>query len=258
MLPFLPDSRERWVLKRGDTGWAVFATQVAMNAAGGNLVEDGEYGPRTEAGVMALQRRLGIHADGVFGPETGRVWCVRECSASEVGLTPPGLLRGGCEGESGYLVSCTTKPYRNGSRDLGPFQNNTPKDASDARVKETFNIAQEARFVAHIFRAGYEKFAKAPYQLAGEAAWRMAVLNYNWPAGAVQIAAGNRSTWGYWEDDDKGRVGHKGEPGAQPYRLDDPAPWVESYKVTGVSTGWQWALHYIDTKVIYVKSWTVA
>lgn len=59
------------MLRRGDSGDAVRALQSALAEAGfrpGML--DGDFGPATEAAVVAFQRSRGLLADGIAGPRT--------------------------------------------------------------------------------------------------------------------------------------------------------------------------------------------
>jgi peptidoglycan hydrolase-like protein with peptidoglycan-binding domain len=59
------------VLREGSTGLPVRRAQSRLGAAGfdtGGV--DGVFGPRTEAGVRALQQARGITVDGIVGPQT--------------------------------------------------------------------------------------------------------------------------------------------------------------------------------------------
>jgi peptidoglycan hydrolase-like protein with peptidoglycan-binding domain len=58
----------RRTLRRGDFGDLVRQVQAAVGAE-----VDGVFGPRTEAGVRALQRKKGLVPDGIVGPRT---WAV--------------------------------------------------------------------------------------------------------------------------------------------------------------------------------------
>lgn len=60
-------------LKRGDESEVVRAAQFLLNGrkcSVGIWGADSEFGPQTEAAVKAFQRRCGLEADGVIGPET--------------------------------------------------------------------------------------------------------------------------------------------------------------------------------------------
>lgn len=60
-------------LRAGDSGPRVEQLQRALNTAlGAGLAVDGDYGPKTIAGVKLLQRRAGITQDGIFGPASER------------------------------------------------------------------------------------------------------------------------------------------------------------------------------------------
>ncbi|WP_083678442.1 peptidoglycan-binding protein [Nocardiopsis sp. CNR-923] len=59
--------------RRGSSGLVVEAIQRLLNAKYAlHLVEDGLYGPRTEAAVRGAQDDLGVAVDGVVGPDTFR------------------------------------------------------------------------------------------------------------------------------------------------------------------------------------------
>lgn len=56
----------------GSAGAAVSGLQVALNAHGASLAEDGSFGPATEAALREFQRMWTDSADGVAGPLTWR------------------------------------------------------------------------------------------------------------------------------------------------------------------------------------------
>ena len=59
------------MLRRGSVGAAVELLQLALGRAGlGPLETDGDFGPATEAALRRFQRREGLAADGVAGPQT--------------------------------------------------------------------------------------------------------------------------------------------------------------------------------------------
>ncbi len=60
------------LLRQGSRGFDVVVLQVQLNAKGAQprLKVDGDFGPRTQAAVLAFQRQNRLSADGVAGPIT--------------------------------------------------------------------------------------------------------------------------------------------------------------------------------------------
>jgi len=60
------------VLRRGMSGPSIKQVQERLNTLGANprLATDGNFGPLTEAAVIAFQRSNGLNSDGVVGPIT--------------------------------------------------------------------------------------------------------------------------------------------------------------------------------------------
>lgn len=245
-MTFVPNEHYRYSLRQGMSGFDCWAVQIAFNATPGKprLVEDGIFGPATVAAVKALQQHLGVTVDGICGPQTQASLCVRECDAIQH-VVPAGLLKGICLGESGGIIPTTSTLYPNGSRDYGPLQDNLTHPAQ-AALKEAFDVVLQAREVAERVRSTFASFHGQPGAKSEEDAWRLAVLNYNWPAAANQIAAGHADTWIYTES---GTGVHR--------KLSAPAPWVEAYRIPGVRTGLDWCHFYVATKAVYVKNWSV-
>ena len=93
-----PSSNEV-VLKRGDRGKAVERVQAKL----GVEPADGVFGRATERAVRRFQRRRGLTADGVVGPQTRRALGLKAVSgaASETSVRLPRVLRRIAECESG-------------------------------------------------------------------------------------------------------------------------------------------------------------
>ena len=60
------------ILSMNSIGWEVTVLQSALNYYGYDLDADGEFGPLTRNALMDFQRKAGIEADGICGPETWR------------------------------------------------------------------------------------------------------------------------------------------------------------------------------------------
>lgn len=56
----------------GAAGAAVMDLQRALNAAGAQLIADGDFGPRTDAALRQFQKSRGLKVDGIAGPKTLR------------------------------------------------------------------------------------------------------------------------------------------------------------------------------------------
>lgn len=63
-----PEDPVRSMLKRGDTGPSVKDLQFYLKIRG-----DGDFGPKTEAAVMAFQKAKGLKVDGIVGPATWKL-----------------------------------------------------------------------------------------------------------------------------------------------------------------------------------------
>lgn len=239
-----PNENYRYVLKEGMSGWDVQTIQIAFisTPAKYNLKLDGDFGPITEYVAKTIQHNLGITVDGIVGPQTQSSLCARECESVK-NLVPAGLIKGMCFGESGGIIPTTSSVYQNGSRDYGPLQDNM-LDPSQAQLENAYSPILQAYRVAKQINSAYSDFLGQPGADSDEEAWRLAVLNYNWPAAAQKIAAGEGETWVYNSE-------------GKQYKMSSPASWIEKFGITGVSTGWQWAEHYINSKIIFVKSWSI-
>ena len=58
------------VLRSGATGYAVRGQQVELRAHGHSVTVDGQFGPATQAAVIAYQKANRLTADGIVGLQT--------------------------------------------------------------------------------------------------------------------------------------------------------------------------------------------
>ena len=149
--------------------------------------------------------------------------------------TPPGLVRGIVEGECGWQIGNYTAPYSDQSRDVGPVMLHVT--ATDDNLVRAFDPAYAIAKLCRRLREGepgvpygHDDFIGSPGAPTHEAAWRLAVLAWNWPAAAATLAKGGRLS-------------------------DQPAAWVINIGVAGVESPAEWAAHYVASKVVYVREW---
>jgi hypothetical protein len=217
-------------LREGISGWDGWALQRALD-----IPADGVFGPVTTGAVKRFQKAHDLTADGIAGPATQRdlaeelIWPVQKQLA-----TPPGLLRGLMEGESGYLLGNYTAPYRDGSRDVGLMMHNLAPTQHNLTFAFDGRLAIPSSAVKlNNRRVDYLKLTKND-----RSAWRYAIGAHNWPAAADRYAAGTIDRWVYVSR-------------GVSYRMTDPAPWIIEQGVAGVRTGHEWFAHYVDSKLQY-------
>jgi hypothetical protein len=217
-----------------------------------DLVADGIWGPKTDAAVMAFQKDQNLTIDGVAGPVTQRALClVRSSGATTQYKIPDGLLQGIIEGESSYFIPCVQPS--SGGYDIGAYQEHLRwNDQNDANVQHALTVSASADDTASSLRAQKDKYVNQAGvtkwgSRANYHAWRYAILYHNWQAAADHFAAGDIDTWVYYAKDNSGV--------SRPYHMSDPADWIINIGVAGVSTGYEWAGHYVNTKIQYVTNW---
>jgi hypothetical protein len=101
----------RRTLRRGMVGWDVSVLQfLLVRSRSSTGVIDGAFGPRTRAATIRLQRRAGLPADGIVGPQTRRALAAASPEAVRRSLNrwsrrygvSPGLVRSLAWVESGH------------------------------------------------------------------------------------------------------------------------------------------------------------
>lgn len=259
-------------LHLGVTGWDVLALQLCINSWGAALTADGDFGGMTDSAVRAFQQQVIAPkvaaeyrdevVDGIAGPQTKHeltyklIW-----PAQAKWETPPGLVRGMVEGESGLDPGNYTAPYPNGRRDVGEVMNNIWPSADQLRW--AFDGGPRIMGMAEVLATRWAACLGKPGTPTSEQAWKYgAVLYHNWQSASDRYVAGTIGTWRYearfWPGGpaDSGRYVRTNSDGSQvrSYAMADRAQWIVNIGVAGVTTGYQWAEFYIASKTIYAKS----
>lgn len=246
-------------------GWDVYAFQTAFPG----IVPDGVFGPKTHMALIALQQRVakrqpGFPVDGIAGPLTLRAASLEGLPVLEVSYaTPPGLAPGILEGESGLNPGEYTKPYANGTRDVGVAEENVVP--TETNLQRAFHVRDSEERLCRMLRNRFDgAFGKSTYVDTPRECWRRAaVLYHNWQAASNRYVDGTIAKWRYEArfvpggPADAGLYVHTRSDGSQTrsYAMGDRAQWIVLIGVQGVDTGYEWAHHYIESKVGYVTTW---
>lgn len=183
--------RTQYVIKEGMTGTPVWAVQRVLNKLGYPTSEDSAFGPQTKKNVKRLQSRLHVADDGVVGPATqgalGRFLCARQESVS--GL-PQNLLWSKISYESGGLLAAVNWSVPGGV-DCGMTQRRVYDGQYDdqAAVKRAFDAVYQVDLSGDRVAELYGIFFSRPgTKCSRELAYRLAVLNHNYPSLADAIS----------------------------------------------------------------------
>lgn len=153
-------------LKEGSSGTAVKSLQTMLKNAGFDVgTIDGKYGSKTEAAVLAFQKRVNISADGIAGKDTYNK--LKSYNPSTPTKTTPSLttwtgqtLREGSRGEqvkglqtllekAGFDVGTVDGVYGNNTeRAVKAFQKSVGLTQDGIAGKNTYNALQSAAYKA--------------------------------------------------------------------------------------------------------------
>ncbi len=256
-----PQRTYRYSLKRGMLGHDVWALQINLARRGFEVSQDGEFGEGTERAVKKFQSNNDLTSDGIAGLLTQRTLALRLIKEpqSKHG-TPPGLIKGIVEGESGFMVGAVNWIVPHGI-DCGWVQRRVvDTDYTDTAFKAAFDGSVQFELLAASLRDEKERFHHG--DITHQRAWELAVLDHNWPAAAQNYGQGKQN-WNYvakfyfGKDPDAGRFYRTIDSTAElrSYDMNTPAQWIKLIGASGITTGTQWADHYIDSKTHYVNTW---
>jgi peptidoglycan hydrolase-like protein with peptidoglycan-binding domain len=189
MLPTSPPQYTDSSVRKGDNGsWLVYAVQrvVGVNA-------DGAFGPMTDAAVRSYQKAHSLAVDGVVGPATQHNMGLHAVVLAESAVKlPSGLMRGLAQSESGLFLAAVNWSVAGGV-DCGLVQDRCygpPYTFSQLRL--AFDPLAAAKVAATQLRDRADSFSING--LVGEREWKLAALAHNWPAAASDIAADGKLT----------------------------------------------------------------
>jgi len=189
-------------IKRGMQGTPVWSVQRVLNKLGYPTSEDGDFGPQTEGNVKKLQSRLNVTADGVVGPVTQRKLADHLCARQErANDLPDNLLLSQIMYESSGLLGAV-----NWSAPGGVDCCITQRRVYDEQYDDTAAIHRAFDAVYQIDLSGDRVqelhgifLPRAGVRGNHELAFRLAILNHNYPYAADQISRkGISGLSSYW------------------------------------------------------------
>jgi peptidoglycan hydrolase-like protein with peptidoglycan-binding domain len=255
-------------LKEGLNGYDVWVLQLNLNALGYNTGgADGYFGAKTKGAVTQFQSNGNLEADGIAGIRTQQsIALVSASPAQNKYKTPGGLLRGIMLGESGFILPAVSSVYSNGSRDIGVVQENLSATelALESEVADSFTALNANERTAARLRNAKDKYYSYKASLGHEKCWRYAVLSHNWPSAAHAYVYKDINKWTYIAryypnlggPDDGFTISYNSDGSqSRSYYMTSDAQWI--YKASGgrLTTGFQWADNYVDSKVKFVTNW---
>jgi peptidoglycan hydrolase-like protein with peptidoglycan-binding domain len=182
------------VIEPGDKGIQVWAVQTALNEIGRTnpILADGSYGDVTKRAVATFQTAVsGLEPDGVTGPLTQRKMIgILVDSREDVWSGPDGLLRSTASYEGGWLVAPMNWSSPNGV-DCGCIQRRLMEASfgDDAAIQRAFDSRYQIRLLAVSVENLRDLFYGRPGARGNnELAYRLAVLNHNYPYAADRIS----------------------------------------------------------------------
>lgn len=175
-------------LKKGISGWDVYALQTAINGMGGVklLTADGVYGKYTKIAVTFVQETRALDpVDGIAGVATqAKIAQVLARKFREGWDFPNGIPYGHMEHESSLWFGNHTPPYPDGSRDFGIVQRNS----NYASIVEAFDAP--ASIMALCTRISEKQQSYVALGNSDRRALELACGSWNAPAWTDTLARG--------------------------------------------------------------------
>lgn len=233
-----------YAIDRQTTGWPVFAVQRVLNKGYSvKIVEDMAFGDITERAVKLVQKRRGIKQDGVVGPQTQASIADDLCARYEKAYPdiPAGLLPGVVAGESGKLIAAVSWGSPGGV-DCGYTQKRVyDSDYDDeAAIRRAFDAVYQVGLLANNLTDLSRVFLpRAGVDRNRELAWRLAVLNHNYPLAADQISRkGIAGLSSYWTSPQQWVRAIGARWNNDKSSVDTPLEWCQYYALGSAEHHW--------------------
>ena len=197
-LPATPPKYDSWAemvsgIKKGETGWRVFALQDALVSTGKALIADGAFGERTERAVMTFQKTWNLTVDGVAGVQTQRklIETISHKVYQSFPNLPDGLLRGYAEAEGANILAATnwyTPPGGPKGCDCGVVQwrQYGPPFAA-VGLENAFSCEQSFAYASNVLLTRMADYDRRRPALNKAELLRLAILAHNAPFLAEQV-----------------------------------------------------------------------
>jgi peptidoglycan hydrolase-like protein with peptidoglycan-binding domain len=234
-----PTPKYRYATKQGMQGIEVWALQINLNNAGYHLLEDGDFGPKTDKAVRDYQSHHNMVVDGIAGVMTQRSLVISLAGGPtwEHNL-PLGLLKSMASNESGFILAAYSDHPSDGGFDFGPYQLAFPP--ATVGDEEAYRKAASAEvmgeYVAVNSRKLKDQFRQDRFVKTEKYAWQLGALSHNWPFAAHNLAT----------------IGSIYPNAAKDNILQ---PWIVAASGGRLSTPAEWCTHYIAAATVYVTSW---
>lgn len=222
-------------IRKGETGWRVWALQKAIQATAPGITCDGVFGRQTHRLLTAYQTAAGLTGDGIAGPatQTKMLADAEKDVNPDFPALPLGVIRGFAVYEGGGVLAATnwyTPPGQPAGVDLGPVQWRFLLPIAQDDMKRAFNARESFRWACTRLQDAIRTLEQAQPGLSDADVLRVSVLAHNAPFLYDQVR----------------RNGRLSTP-------DAAAGWTVNPSTGGPYTHAEWAVEYPARILTYVK-----
>ena len=249
--PYGVPSNSLYEIEFQERGAEVFGIQRGLNGIGWGLTEDGVFLEETQNAVKVFQSKRGLGNDGVFGPKTSEKLVIALIKRTTVEC-PDGMLKGLVQGESGNLMGAVNWTV-SGGVDCSYCQRRiyTADLENVDVVKRAFDGRYQMQLLAKAVKSRHDAFYGKTGANTHEKAWRLGILNHNYPYGASKIAeVGVNGLSSYWTAEQNWVIAINAhfDDGAQ---VTTPYGWCQFYSLGSPEH------NHAGKMTKYITDWTV-